>query len=108
MRSLGKGTFVCLATAMACSVPGEDALVEDVAVDELALVVSGPLEFSEACRPGTTTVIGAVGDIMMHDNLQQQVYASPARWRSVWGDVIPLLQQADVTYGNLEGAVARG
>ncbi|MCA9525576.1 MAG: CapA family protein [Myxococcales bacterium] len=69
---------------------------------------TGPLVFAAACEPGDTLTIAAVGDVLLHGPLQQQAYASPDGFGSLWAGVADLLAAADVTYANLEGPTAAG
>ncbi|MDI9819050.1 MULTISPECIES: CapA family protein [unclassified Legionella] len=46
----------------------------------------------------------AVGDILLHDRLQQK--GGDKGFDTLWSALIPYLTQADVTYGNLEGPAA--
>lgn len=64
--------------------------------------------FREACVAGDTITIAAVGDLLLHHELQIQAYASPDNFLAVWGGVRDLLAQADLSYANLEGTVAAG
>jgi len=52
--------------------------------------------------------IAAVGDLLLHHELQIQAYAAPEGFLAVWGEVQDLLALADLSYANLEGAVAAG
>jgi poly-gamma-glutamate synthesis protein (capsule biosynthesis protein) len=69
---------------------------------------TGPLEFANACKPGTQITIAAVGDVLLHAGLQRQAYAAGDGHHSLWKNVEPLLSRADITYGNLEGPCADG
>jgi poly-gamma-glutamate synthesis protein (capsule biosynthesis protein) len=64
--------------------------------------------FREACIAGDTITIAAVGDLLLHEELQIQAYAAPDNFFAVWGGVRDLLAQADLSYANLEGTVAAG
>jgi len=67
------------------------------------------LHFAGACDPGGDTVtIAAVGDILLHHELQIQAFAHRDRHRVLWSGVEDLLRRADLTYGNLEGPTAPG
>ena len=66
------------------------------------------LRFARACAPGDTLTIAAVGDLLLHHELQIQAYAAPEGFLAVWGEVKDLLALADISYANLEGAVATG
>ncbi len=74
----------------------------------LALAASSPvlgaeMKFSSACAEGQSIVVGAVGDILLHSPLQRQGQKDPQGFRSLWKGVAPLLEKADLQYGNLEG-----
>ena len=69
---------------------------------------TGPLEFANKCKAGTTITIAAVGDVLLHGPLQKQAYAARDAHHSLWKNVEPLLSRADLTYGNLEGPCADG
>ena len=69
---------------------------------------SAPLTFSAACAEGDRITIAAVGDVLLHGPLQQQAYADPDGFRSLWQEALPLLANADITYANLEGTTAAG
>ena len=66
------------------------------------------LHFTRACVPGDTVTLAAVGDLLLHHELQIQAYAAPEGFLAVWGEVRDLLALADLSYANLEGAVAAG
>lgn len=68
----------------------------------------GPIEFENACEPGDDVLIAAVGDLLLHGRLQQQAYAAENGAISLWEGVEDLLEQADLTYVNLEGPTAPG
>jgi poly-gamma-glutamate synthesis protein (capsule biosynthesis protein) len=69
---------------------------------------AGPLRFRDACKGTERVTIAAVGDVLMHQPLQEQSYKSPDGFRSTWKRAIPLLQNAQFTYANLEGPTAPG
>lgn len=52
----------------------------------------------------TLTIIG-VGDIMMGTNYPDEGYLPPNKGSDLLRDVKPILQNADVTFGNLEGVI---
>jgi Bacterial capsule synthesis protein PGA_cap len=64
------------------------------------------LTFSHACDPGPSFTIAAVGDVLLHNQLQAQIQSSG--YRSLWSDAMPLLQEADLAYANHEGPAAEG
>lgn len=66
------------------------------------------LGFDHACAEGPQVTIAAIGDILLHQELQRQAHASKLGHRVLWQGVEDLLRQADITYGNLEGVMAAG
>ncbi len=66
------------------------------------------LGFDDACLSGQDVTIAAVGDILLHQELQRQAHASDVGHRVLWQAVEDLLARADITYGNLEGVMAAG
>lgn len=63
---------------------------------------------TECTRERGDVRISAVGDILVHEALFRSSVAHPQRFKSLWKDLTPLLQSADLTIGNLEGPVAPG
>jgi poly-gamma-glutamate synthesis protein (capsule biosynthesis protein) len=97
--------------------PAEEGLpasVEPGFVDEEAITrdeleadrATSALRFRRACEAGERVTIAAVGDILLHPELQRQAYAEG--WSSLWGRTTKWLDDAEVTYGNHEGPAARG
>lgn len=70
--------------------------------------MSGPLQFTDACKPGTKITIAALGDVLLHSPLQKQAYTAREGHDSLWKNVQPMFARADLTYGNLEGPCADG
>lgn len=66
------------------------------------------IEFDAACETGDELTIASVGDVLLHARLQQQAFAQPDRYTSLWSGVKDLMEQADITYANLEGPTAPG
>jgi hypothetical protein len=64
------------------------------------------MRFKSKCSSDTLNIVG-VGDFLMHGPLQAQSYAAGS-FKPLWENVLPVLQQADLLYGNLESPVARG
>ena len=52
--------------------------------------------------------LSAVGDILVHEMLFRAAVEQPQRFRSLWAPILPSLNAADLTVGNLEGPVAPG
>ncbi len=53
--------------------------------------------------------IGFTGDILIHKDLYEKVIkGKKSSFLSLWSKTIPLIEKADLTYGNLEGPVALG
>ena len=66
------------------------------------------LTFDGACDEGDVVTIAAIGDLLIHRELQRQAYKAPNRYLVLWASIVDLLSQADVTYANLEGPTAFG
>src|SRR5690606_32467416 len=60
-----------------------------------------------ACDPDDGILIGAVGDLLLHERLQRQAYTA-AGYTSLWSSFLPYLSAPDITYANLEGTTAAG
>ncbi|MBK6905142.1 MAG: CapA family protein [Saprospirales bacterium] len=69
----------------------------------LFLLASLPLSAQEA-SPMMYSIIG-VGDIMMGTNYPSPSYLPPNDGKDLMKDVLPILKDADITFGNLEGAI---
>lgn len=82
-------------------------LMLTVALYSVASSADQNLHFAEACASGDNIEILAVGDILLHSPLQRQAMIHPDRYQSLWKDMLPYIQKADIAYANLEGAVAR-
>lgn len=93
-------------------VPVQEPVASVIAAAPAPSVAPPPDErtprFREACVAGDTITIAAVGDLLLHHELQIQAYAAPDNFLAVWGGVRDLLAQADISYANLEGTVAAG
>lgn len=72
-----------------------------------APAATGPLEFTDACKAGTSITISAMGDVLLHSPLQIQAYG-PGGFESLWRNVQPVFSKADLSYANLEGPCADG
>lgn len=66
------------------------------------------LAFDGACEAGEAITVAAVGDILLHHELQRQAYAAEDRYLNLWSGIVDLLSRADLTYANLEGPTAFG
>lgn len=97
-------------------------VIEPVAEPAPVVVASAPAEpepaappadekapkFARACEAGDRITIAAVGDLLLHHELQIQAYAAPEGFLAIWGGVQDLVTRADVAYANFEGAAAAG
>lgn len=66
------------------------------------------LAFAGACDAGDVVTVAAIGDVLLHHELQKQAYASPERFAVLWAGVADLIAKADVSYANLEVPIATG
>ncbi|MCY0992860.1 CapA family protein [Nannocystis sp. ILAH1] len=69
---------------------------------------AGYLAFSRACEPSERIVVAAVGDLLLHHELQIQATSAKQRFRVLWENVEDLLAAADLAYANLEVPLAAG
>lgn len=77
----------------------------------LSLGLSTPAQaitFARACERGDSITLAAVGDVLMHQPLQVQAFASRQNFGSLWGGIKDLIETADFAYANLEGPLANG
>jgi hypothetical protein len=65
-----------------------------------------PVLFKRACEPGRRVVIGAVGDVLLHQPLAEQGMKSSNGFHSLWSDMESELKRVSVMYANLEGPTA--
>lgn len=56
----------------------------------------------------TRVTVAAVGDVLLHSPLQRQAAGRANGFQSLWSEVTPWLEAADVAYANLEGPTASG
>lgn len=102
--------------------------VAQATLDQLAVVEPGPelapepapepeppwtlpadyLKFDGACMPGKRVTIAFAGDLLLHQELQKQAYASKQGAGVLWAGIADLLAEPDLTYLNLEGPLAPG
>ena len=90
--------------------PSDDGEGEAEGATEDALSAApatGPLQFADACKAGTSITISAMGDVLLHSPLQIQAYG-PGGFESLWKNVQPMFARADLSYANLEGPCADG
>lgn len=65
--------------------------------------------FGEACPRNSRSVrLSATGDILVHKPLFEEVINIRSRHVALWAPLVSILRDADLTVGNLEGAVAPG
>lgn len=77
-----------------------------------AKLPEGYLAFAGACDPevdpAAVVTIAAIGDVLMHHELQKQAYASPDGFAALWPNLADLLGKTDLSYANLEVPIATG
>lgn len=69
---------------------------------------AGYLAASRACEARERIVVAAVGDLLIHHELQIQATRAKDRFRVLWAGVEDLLRAADLSYANLEVPLAAG
>lgn len=65
------------------------------------------LRFKTPVDPDTEILIAGVGDLLIHPSFQAQAVTHDIGFLSLWHNTADLMRAPDVTYANLEGAVAR-
>lgn len=65
-----------------------------------------PIRFSTPYRASEVITIAAVGDVLLHDVVQEQI--ARIGYDALWDEVVPTLTAADLAYANLEGPTAQG
>ncbi|MBV9575383.1 MAG: CapA family protein [Gammaproteobacteria bacterium] len=60
--------------------------------------------FPNACLPGQHIIIAAVGDVLLHQPLQQA--GQQKGFETLWEEALPYIHSADLAYANLEGPIA--
>jgi len=78
------------------------------AASTLAARAGEAIRFRSACDRGDRVIVAAVGDLLFHAALQRQALRGRGSYAEFWRPVRHILEDADITYGNLEGAVAEG
>ena len=66
------------------------------------------LRYKQGCAPGDDIRIVGVGDLLLHDRLQIQASQHKLGFKSLWSSLIPIFNEADIAYANLEGTTAEG
>jgi len=56
-------------------------------------------------QPVRVTLV-AVGDLLMHQDVKRAARENAGGFQSLWGDLKPLFQEADLVFGNLETPIA--
>lgn len=74
------------------------------AVAEMKMMSADDLQSRQLNRSDTISIIG-VGDIMLGTNFPDPSYLPPNQGRGMLREVSPVLEQADVTFGNIEGVI---
>lgn len=68
-------------------------------------------QFDIACkeqRGNNKIILTFVGDILLHGALQRQAYSQARGFETLWEQLEPTFQQADIAYANLEGPTGTG
>lgn len=66
------------------------------------------MTFRAGCVAGERIIVASVGDLLFHNSLQRQALSRGGRYADFWQSLEPVLANADLTYGNLEGPAAHG
>ncbi|EQC48256.1 bacterial capsule synthesis protein [Bacteriovorax sp. BSW11_IV] len=66
------------------------------------------LSFSGSCESSNRATISFVGDILVHKAIYKSVAKGSKDFSTIWNAVNPMIQKADFSVANLEGAAALG
>lgn len=69
------------------------------------LAVFGLCSFAASAQPLTVVM---VGDVLLHQPQHVQALRDPEGHVGLWSSLVPLVEQADIAYANLEGPIAPG
>lgn len=72
-------------------------------VNVFAVDLAMPIKFKNNCADNDRLTIAAVGDVLLHGGLQQQAARATDKYKSLWREVIPMIEDADIAYANFEG-----
>lgn len=64
------------------------------------------LKYKQGCSAGDDIRIVGVGDLLLHDRLQIQASQHKLGFKSLWVSLLPIFNEADLAYANLEGTTA--
>lgn len=64
------------------------------------------LKYKQGCSAGDDIRIVGVGDLLLHDRLQIQASQHKLGFKSLWSSLLPIFNEADIAYANLEGTTA--
>jgi poly-gamma-glutamate synthesis protein (capsule biosynthesis protein) len=95
------------------STPGAGALVMDDVRGDAHAPAHAEVDprvprFAAACTAGERVRLHAVGDVLLHQELQRTAYADDRGARALWVEVEDLLADAELTIANLESPLAPG
>ena len=79
---------------------------KQILVSLAATILTQNLWAQNSCNDTNRVRLMAVGDIIFHGALHQQSLIEGHGFRALWEPVIPLMNQASLRYGNLEGPSA--
>jgi 2',3'-cyclic-nucleotide 2'-phosphodiesterase (5'-nucleotidase family) len=81
-----------------------------IALFHTSIWATSDLKFGLSRKPTSETIqISFIGDILIHDDLYLKVFSSKSKdFSQLWPQIIPFIEKADFSYGNLEGPVALG
>lgn len=101
-------TALAATAALGSIAQAQSADYDPATVEPPLPAASTPMSFSRACEAGSMTTIAAVGDVLPHEGLAEQAYASYNGFESLWTKLVPYISAAGFAYANLEGPTAEG
>lgn len=95
------GSLLLLAAVTAACQP-------KVVMSEESTSLPTPTPAATTAKPSQSITIAAVGDIMMGSTSINDTFLPPNDGRDMFKDAAPILQAADIAFGNLEGPLVEG
>lgn len=74
----------------------------------MRIILMGLLFFTSTAWGSERLTVAMVGDVLLHQPQHQQALRDDNGHVSLWEDIVPIIQSADIAYANLEGPIAPG
>lgn len=99
------GGLFCILCLANCNQAEKQADTNDIKVKAVPISATMPIDTMPETPPVTTYTVIGVGDMMLGTNYPSASYLPANGGKDLLSDVEAYLKNADVTFGNLEGAI---